>query len=79
MSTPDPHERTLVAIAGASGFVGTRMRVGLGDLFRWRALTRSASASARAPRDDATEWRRGSRESGTDSIPGAGSKGPGRK
>jgi uncharacterized protein YbjT (DUF2867 family) len=58
MPLPAPHERPLVAIAGASGFVGTRLRAGLGELFRWRALTRSASAPASSPRDDATEWRR---------------------
>jgi nucleoside-diphosphate-sugar epimerase len=41
MSTPA--HRARIAVAGASGFVGTHLRQHLSDQFDFRALTRSTS------------------------------------
>lgn len=48
----------LVAVAGASGFVGTAVRRALAGDYRFRALTRSATiAAAGRNQDSDTEWR----------------------
>jgi len=47
--------KSLVAIAGASGFVGTSLRIALADRYRWRALTRSRFIASRTT-EDSTEW-----------------------
>jgi nucleoside-diphosphate-sugar epimerase len=52
-STPKP----LVAIAGASGFVGTHLRRHLEPAYRFRALTRSANIAELNPDRSNTEWR----------------------
>lgn len=57
MQQSDSDRRPLVAMAGASGFVGSRLRQTLGDRFRWVALTRSPSVSARSSREPHTEWK----------------------
>ncbi|MES3629230.1 MAG: NAD(P)H-binding protein [Longimonas sp.] len=50
-------ERPLVAIAGATGFVGTALRGALAPHYRIRALTRSpARASANQIQDTGAEW-----------------------
>ncbi|MFP4352317.1 MAG: NAD(P)H-binding protein [Puniceicoccaceae bacterium] len=49
--------RPLVAIAGASGFVGTFLRSELKDAFRFRGLTRSPTVAGRGLGPDGTEWR----------------------
>ncbi|MGF1449222.1 MAG: NAD(P)H-binding protein [Opitutales bacterium] len=56
---PQPPETDLpvVAIAGASGFVGTSLRIGLRDQYRWRALTRSHAVASSFSQEDNTEWR----------------------
>ncbi len=46
-----------IAIAGASGFVGSALRRGLADRYRFRALTRSPVVASSAPADWNTEWR----------------------
>ena len=50
-------DRPLVAIAGASGFVGTFLRSELKDAFRFRGLTRSPTVAGRGVGPDGTEWR----------------------
>lgn len=50
--------KPLVAVAGASGFVGTHLRDHLKGAFRFRALTRSESVIEQNPDDTTTEWRR---------------------
>jgi uncharacterized protein YbjT (DUF2867 family) len=52
--TTDP--KPLVAMAGASGFVGTHLRQALSDVCRFRALTRSSSVKDANPSTAATEW-----------------------
>jgi len=54
----EPDRLPLVAIAGASGFVGTHLRRALSSDFRWRALTRSAHAPKADRMEAGTEWRR---------------------
>ncbi len=49
--------RPLVAIAGASGFVGTFLRSELGDAFRFRGLTRSPTVAGRGVDSAGTEWK----------------------
>ncbi|MCC5806679.1 MAG: NAD(P)H-binding protein [Opitutales bacterium] len=46
-----------IAIAGASGFVGSALRRVLADRFRFRALTRSPVVASSSPADWNTEWR----------------------
>jgi len=50
--------RPLIAVAGASGFVGTHLRAHLQKKYRFRAITRSASIVARQSDASNTEWRR---------------------
>jgi nucleoside-diphosphate-sugar epimerase len=52
-SNPKP----LVAVAGASGFVGSHLRLRLGEAFRFRALTRSPNIVERNQGTSSTEWR----------------------
>jgi len=46
----------LIALTGASGFVGAHLRKTLHPQFRLRALTRSSSVIANHPSDAAMEW-----------------------
>lgn len=51
-------DRPMVAMAGASGFVGSNLRRSLGDRFRWLALTRSRRLAEDSEADPtATTWR----------------------
>lgn len=50
-------KKPLVAVAGASGFVGTHLRTQLAERFRFRALTRSANIVERNAGGSSTEWR----------------------
>jgi len=58
MADSSEHEETrpLVAVAGASGFVGTHLRMRLADRFRFRALTRSPTIAEDRSGEDATAW-----------------------
>ena len=49
--------KPLVAVSGASGFVGTHLRAELADVFEFRALSRSASAVEQNAHDSGTQWR----------------------
>lgn len=51
-------QKPLVAVAGASGFVGSHLREFLGKHYRFRALTRSATVAEVSPDKHNTEWRR---------------------
>lgn len=56
----DVHEtraNPLIALTGASGFVGAHLREALQPDFRLRALTRSSSVIAQHPSDTDIEWR----------------------
>ncbi|NQY32074.1 MAG: NAD(P)H-binding protein [Coraliomargarita sp.] len=57
MSSPDNRSKPLVAVAGASGFVGTHLRAHLAKAYRFRALTRSSSIAEKAHEANSTEWR----------------------
>ncbi|NQY32050.1 MAG: NAD(P)H-binding protein, partial [Coraliomargarita sp.] len=57
MSSPDNRSKPLVAVAGASGFVGTHLRAHLAKDYRFRALTRSSSIAEEAHKANSTEWR----------------------
>ncbi|WPJ96837.1 NAD(P)H-binding protein [Coraliomargarita algicola] len=48
--------KPLVAVAGASGFVGTHLRRHLSEVFCFRALTRSPNIVAQAGQSHSTEW-----------------------
>ena len=50
-------DRPTVAIAGASGFVGTRLRAALAPDYRVVGLTRSPARAARQDPADPAEWR----------------------
>jgi uncharacterized protein YbjT (DUF2867 family) len=47
----------LVAVAGASGFVGTHLRAQLAEQFNFRALSRSPHVVERNEGEGATQWR----------------------
>ena len=49
-------EKPNIAVAGASGFVGSNIRNLLAEHFNWRALTRSLSVVEHGADSDATEW-----------------------
>ena len=49
--------KPLIAVAGASGFVGSHLRDFLKSDHRFRALTRSASVAEQSPDASSTEWR----------------------
>ena len=51
------NDQPVIGIAGASGFVGTSLRMALGHQYRWRALTRSRAVVDAAPEGENTEWR----------------------
>jgi len=46
-----------VAVAGGSGFVGSRLREHLAEHFNWIALTRSQAVSSKNRDTDHTQWR----------------------
>lgn len=48
--------KPLVAVAGASGFVGSHLRLRLGEAYRFRALTRSPNVVERNQGASSTEW-----------------------
>jgi nucleoside-diphosphate-sugar epimerase len=48
--------KPLVAVAGASGFVGSHLRQHLSEVFRFRALTRSPAIVEQGQSDPSTEW-----------------------
>ncbi|MEM9227715.1 MAG: NAD(P)H-binding protein, partial [Verrucomicrobiota bacterium] len=52
-----PTKQPVVVIAGATGFVGTSLRVSLAHKYRWRALTRSEAVANSLEERDNTEWR----------------------
>ncbi|MEL6616272.1 MAG: NAD(P)H-binding protein, partial [Bacteroidota bacterium] len=52
-----PDSRPVVAIAGATGFVGAALRERLAERFRVIGLTRSPNRAAQADPDDPVEWR----------------------
>ncbi len=54
---PPESDLPVVAIAGASGFVGTSLRIALRDRYRWCALTRSHAVASSYSQEDNTEWR----------------------
>ncbi|MCC5022820.1 MAG: NAD(P)H-binding protein [Candidatus Synoicihabitans palmerolidicus] len=54
---PSETSLPLVAVSGASGFVGTHLRQALPDVCRFRALTRSSHVLEANPSTSATEWR----------------------
>jgi uncharacterized protein YbjT (DUF2867 family) len=49
-------DKPLVALAGASGFVGTHLRMRLEAQFRFRALTRSHNVAEQRDSGQATQW-----------------------
>lgn len=53
----DTRSKPLVAVAGASGFVGTHLRLRLADGYRFRALTRSRNVANQPGAAGQTEWR----------------------
>ncbi len=53
MSSTDP---PIVAVAGASGFVGTHLQMRLGQSYRFRALTRSPNIVEHHSGEKGTEW-----------------------
>jgi len=55
--TSSSNNRPLVAIAGASGFVGSFVRSELNDAFRFRGLTRSPTVADRGADAEGNEWR----------------------
>ena len=57
METAAELRKPLVAVAGASGFVGSHLRDYLKGDYRFRALTRSTSVAEQSPDASSTEWR----------------------
>lgn len=53
----DSKPRPLIAVAGASGFVGSHLRAYLEKDFRFRAISRSSSIVEEQASRDNTEWR----------------------
>ena len=54
----DTENKALIAVAGASGFVGSHLRAHLQSDYRFRALTRSTSVAKSHANDYNTEWKR---------------------
>ena len=52
----DSVNKPLVALAGASGFVGTHLRLRLAEGYRFRALTRSPNIMELHGAESATQW-----------------------
>ncbi len=57
-ATAEKPNQPLVAIAGASGFVGTMVRSELAGNYRFRGLTRSPTVASRELDEQGTEWKR---------------------
>ncbi|MEM8867220.1 MAG: NAD(P)H-binding protein [Verrucomicrobiota bacterium] len=57
MNEPAEETKPLIAVAGASGFVGTHLRQALESDYRFRALTRSTSVCESRAQDASTEWK----------------------
>lgn len=57
MASSADASKPLVAVAGASGFVGTHLRAHLKDEFSFRALSRSVNVVEEQAGRDNTEWR----------------------
>ncbi|MGJ8638647.1 MAG: NAD(P)H-binding protein [Opitutaceae bacterium] len=57
MSSLGTSHKPLVAVSGASGFVGSHLRAQLADAFDFRALSRSPNVVERNAGDDSTHWR----------------------
>ena len=57
MVSPETTPKPLVAVSGASGFVGTHLRNELSDAFEFRALSRSSNVVERNAHESATQWR----------------------
>ncbi|MGB0409855.1 MAG: NAD(P)H-binding protein [Opitutales bacterium] len=57
MSRSGDRSKPIVALAGASGFVGTHLRRHLGGDFSFRALSRSVNVVEEQAGRDRTEWR----------------------
>lgn len=59
MTLSSADSKPVVAVAGASGFVGSHLRARLSNAFRFRALTRSSHVAERnvEQEQDSTEWR----------------------
>ncbi|MEC8329988.1 MAG: NAD(P)H-binding protein [Verrucomicrobiota bacterium] len=57
MSNSSHNSRTKIAVAGASGFVGTHLRDYLSEEYDFRALTRSTSVVEAQSSSANTEWR----------------------
>ncbi|MDX1419012.1 MAG: NAD(P)H-binding protein [Rubricoccaceae bacterium] len=55
--SPSSPARPIVAIAGATGFVGTALRAALAEAYHVVGLTRSPHRAARADARDPVEWR----------------------
>lgn len=58
MTGASESSKPLVALAGASGFVGSHLREFLGRDFRFRALTRSSTVAEKNLGESNTEWYR---------------------
>ena len=56
MSRTEEDKKPLIAVAGASGFVGSHLRAHLKGDYRFRALTRSASVAQLNRDASSTEW-----------------------
>jgi len=54
---PDQTDLSVIALTGASGFVGAHLRERLQSRFRLRALTRSSGVIATNASDESTTWR----------------------
>ena len=57
METVAEPRKPIIAVAGASGFVGSHLRNYLKSDYRFRALTRSTSVAEQSPDASSTEWR----------------------
>jgi len=57
MTAVETSDKPLVAVAGASGFVGTHLRAHLSSHFSFRALTRSPHVVEQHADDSSTQWR----------------------
>jgi uncharacterized protein YbjT (DUF2867 family) len=56
MAESEKIHKPLVAVSGASGFVGTHLRAELADVYEFRALSRSPSVVERNTRESSTQW-----------------------
>lgn len=58
MAKLEPEKKPLIAVAGASGFVGSHLMSFLRSDYRFRALTRSTSVAKTHAKDISTQWQR---------------------